>query len=175
MSWTLRRLEPDQSRPAFDCGDQDLNEFFAVDSIDGGIQLISVTYVAEIGDEVVGFFSLSNDAIRRAELDRPFFKRAFRRVPHRKRYSSMTAVKIVRLAICTDRCGNNIGTELLDYIKYSFTHNNKTGCRFIIVDAYNNPRTIRFYGKNGFDFLVSGEEDDSTRLMYFDLMTFVSE
>ena len=61
------------------------------------------------------------------------------------------------------------------------TKDNKTGCRFIVVDAYNNEKTLHFYEKNGFkplykteqeerDFLeLSSEELLETRFMFFDL------
>jgi len=65
-----------------------------------------------------------------------------------------------------------IGTELLDFIKVSFTTENKTGCRFLIVDAYNKERTINFYKRNDFDFLSTADKDEDTRLMYFDLKRF---
>lgn len=61
----------------------------------------------------------------------------------------------------------------MDFIKAFFALKNKTGCRFITVDAYNYPATINFYKKNGFDFLTSQDEKEDTRSMYFDLMTFV--
>ena len=172
-------MEPGEARPAFTCGSdelsEDLNEFFARDSIESARQLLSVTYIAEIDGEVAVFFSLSNDAIRRDDTTRSAIQRILKPIPRKKRYSSMPAVKIGRFATCSDRQCNNIGTELLDYLKAWFTHGNKTGCRFIIVDAYNAPRTINFYKKNGFEFLVSGDESDDTRLMYFDLITFAPE
>ena len=40
--------------------------------------------------------------------------------------------------------------------------------RFITVDAYLS--AIPFYKKNGFVELTQKEEDDYTRLMYFDMM-----
>lgn len=58
---------------------------------------------------------------------------------------------------------------------------NKTGYRFIVVDAYNNERTIKFYKKNGFkllyiteleerEFLELNEDEPlETRFMFFDL------
>ena len=51
-----------------------------------------------------------------------------------------------------------------------FIIDNKTGCRFITVDAYRS--AIPFYEKNG--FLPLQEEDDGspTRLMYFDLADY---
>lgn len=57
-------------------------------------------------------------------------------------------------------------------IKYDFIHGNKTGCRFIVVDAYNKPEVIGFYSKNAFDFLTLENENDKTRLMFFDLFSF---
>jgi hypothetical protein len=63
-----------------------------------------------------------------------------------------------------------MGCEILDFIKDWFTSDNKTGCRFVIVDALNEPRVLRFYCKNGFDFLVENDTQDPTRLMYFDLI-----
>lgn len=61
----------------------------------------------------------------------------------------------------------------MDFIKVFFTDKNKTGCRFIIIDAYKD--AIEFYQKNGFDFLTGEDESESTRLMYFDLKSFVRE
>lgn len=71
----------------------------------------------------------------------------------------------------------------MDFIKAWFIDpHNKTGCRFIVVDAYNEPKPIHYYQKNEFDFIFSTEEQEaeythqknreklSTRLMYFDLI-----
>ncbi len=55
----------------------------------------------------------------------------------------------------------------MDYIKGFFIKKNKTGCRFITVDAYM--AAIVFYQKNGFDFLTTEDKDDERRQMYFDL------
>ena len=76
----------------------------------------------------------------------------------------------------------NVGSQLMQFIKDWFRHeDNKTGCRFLVVDAYNDSRTLRFYERNNFRFLHGDEaeectyynipDDDkiATRLMYFDL------
>ncbi len=84
----------------------------------------------------------------------------------------MQAVKIGRLATKNIYQGQGVGRDILDYLKYWFTNGNKTGCKFILVDAYNNGRTVKFYKENGFDFLTVNDEKDKTRLMYFDLITF---
>jgi ribosomal protein S18 acetylase RimI-like enzyme len=85
----------------------------------------------------------------------------------------LPAVKIGRLGVHTKYQKSGIGTQLLDTIKFLFIDNNKTGCRYITVDAYNNEKTIPFYRKNGFNFLTESDSGDTTRLMYFDLRWFI--
>ena len=71
----------------------------------------------------------------------------------------------------------------MDFIKAWFVDPfNKTGCRYLIVDAYNTEVPLAFYLKNGFDFVFSTEEQEKeyrciisdrklkTRLMFFDLI-----
>ena len=53
--------------------------------------------------------------------------------------------------------------------KKFFLEDNRTGCRFMTVDAYNNDRVIKFYKKNGFQFLSNKDTNKKTRIMYFDL------
>lgn len=55
------------------------------------------------------------------------------------------------------------GTSLIGY----FVSNNKTGCRFLTVDAHKD--AIGLYEKCGFSFFTENDKDDETRLMYFDL------
>lgn len=59
---------------------------------------------------------------------------------------------------------------MLDFIKSYFIAENKTGCRFLTVDAYAT--TIPFYEKNGFIPLNNDDVDSVTRLLYFDLKSF---
>ena len=51
-----------------------------------------------------------------------------------------------------------------------FLNNNRTGCRYVTVDAYNDPETINFYFKNDFLPLWDKDKDDPhSRILYFDL------
>lgn len=170
----FRRFGVNDERLPFDCGDPDLNEFFLEDSKEGCEQLISVTYGVEIDKSLVAYFCVSNDAIRSEDTSKSRFKKIRSGIPPSKKYPSMPAVKIGRLAIINSFQGNGIGTKILDLIKMWFTEGNKTGCRFIIVDAKNKPKTLKFYKKNGFSFLDEhlACEKDHTRLMFFDLLTF---
>ncbi len=174
LSVVFRRLNVNDQRPQFDCGDSDLNEFFIKDSIQGCEQLVSVTYAVEREGELLAFFCVSNDAIRAEDTSKNKYKKILSGMPSRKKYPSMPAVKIGRLATISKMQGNGIGTKILDLIKMWFSHGNKTGCRFIIVDAKNKPEILKFYNKNGFEFLDnhSASEKEHTRLMFFDLFTF---
>ena len=95
------------------------------------------------------------------------------------------SVLIGRLAVSEKFQGKGIESEILDFLKIWFSDShNKTGCRFVIVDAVNESRVVSFYEKNGFNPLFSSEEQEflytggkkgdpvslSTRLMYFDLL-----
>jgi GNAT superfamily N-acetyltransferase len=168
--WVIRRLS-DDNRPGFDCADNDLNEFFSIDSIVSDRELLSVTYVVEFDGVTVAFFSLSNDAVKKRTLNSSRWEKLTNIIPSRKRYASLPAVKIGRLATTVSYQSSGLGSEILDFIKDWFTNGNKTGCRFITIDAYNNPRAIRFYEKNGFTNLLPAKESDKTTLMIFDLMT----
>ncbi len=169
----LNRLDPDAPRLPFSCGDADLDEFFAVDSVESAKELLSVTYaVLDEDGNVLAFVSLSNDSIKREECPRSAFERIAKLFSQRKRYSSVPTAKIGRLGVCTAKQRSGLGTEILDYLKVSFTSNNKTGCRFLVVDAYNTPKAIKFYQQNDFEFLTGKDENSETRIMYFDLKTF---
>ncbi len=68
--------------------------------------------------------------------------------------------------------GSGLGREILDWLKILFLTENRTGCRFITVDAYNNENTIGFYERNDFTLLTESDKDSDTRQMYFDLKPF---
>ena len=166
------RLEAEDDRPPFDCGDDDLNEFFNKDSRQGSLQLLAVTYLVLREGQLVAFFSVSNDSIKKEEVGGTAFKRVVAQLTKSKRYSSQPAVKIGRLAVAKDAQGSGLGRNILDFIKAWFTIGNKTGCRFIVVDAY--AQSIDFYQKNGFALLSGNDQKEKTRLMYFDLITVIS-
>lgn len=114
-------------------------------------------------------FSLANDRVGLVDFpDKTEFNR-FRKhkFVNAKRLKSYPAAKICRLGIDQSIKGQNIGSFLISFIKTMFFVDNKTGCRFLTVDAYRD--AIPFYMKNKFTYLCAGDEDASTRLLFFDL------
>jgi hypothetical protein len=171
----LVRLSPAIRIGAFDCGDDDLNEFMQKDAKLYLANLMAVTYLVMDGKRAVGFLSLSNDKLTCVPDEdgaKATWNRLQRDIANSKRRRSYPAVKLGRLGVCTDMQRAGLGRQVLDWLKIQFVTANRTGCRFITVDAYNNPRTIGFYERNDFRFLTTSDVKEDTRLMYFDLKPF---
>ncbi len=170
----LRRLDENDVLPVFDCGDEDLNRFIADDAKPYQKQLLAVTYYEKIKSEMVLYFSLSNDKISNLEYTNRFWRKVKSLFPHSKHRKDYPAVKIGRFAISNKYQHSGLGSDILNYIKLWMVNGNKTGCRFIIVDAYKD--AVPFYLRNGFRFMDIEEEQGynkpsvNTVSMYYDLM-----
>lgn len=170
----------------FSCGNEDLDDFFHNDSIAYAEDLFGKTYCfcsKEDEKEILCAFTVANASIFAKLLPNARKKKIAKNVPYIKRDLIYPAVLIGRLGISTQHQNLHIGSELLDFIKAWFVDPyNKTGCRYLIVDAYNEDIPLAFYKKNGFDFIFSTEEQEKnyrqivsdsplkTRLMFFDLI-----
>jgi hypothetical protein len=171
-------LKPSYSVGKFSCGDADLDDFILHRAAAFQKHLLSVSYAcvdASSPGKVLAYCSLANDKVSitdfkdKAEFNRFRKRRGF---PNEKRLKSYPAVKLCRLGVDVSAKKHRIGTTILNYIKSMFVIDNKTGCRFLTVDAYLN--AVPFYEKNGFRFMNSEDDDPHTRLMYFDLMDLVA-
>lgn len=165
----LRKLEEKEAIKSFNCGDADLNDFLFNEAPLYCNALLAVTYVYEIENEVLAYFSLANDRISLTDFEKKteFNRFRRRRFVNEKRLKSYPAVKICRLGVSVECKGSGIGTGLLNFIKKLFLTTNKTGCRFLTVDAYRE--AIPFYIRNGFIPLEEEDKDEHTRLLFYDL------
>jgi len=175
-----------ESCNAFDCGHDDLNDFFTNDSQSYSSQLLGKSYcflLDENPKEIVCAFTISNDSIKTNNLPNNRKKRVNKEIPRVKHFRSYPAVLIGRLGVSDKYKQNGIGRELMDFIKSWFIDpENKTGCRFVVVDSYNEDIPLAYYQRNSFEFLFSSPEQEKeymglpedyllkTRLMYFDLI-----
>ncbi len=164
------RLTDNYQFKAFDCGNSDLNDFLLSDAKNYAKRLLSVTYLIENGNEIIAFFSVSNDRISIRESDKAVWRKIKKEFPYSKHRSDYPAVKIGRLGVNLTHQTSHIGTYILDFVKKTFITNNRTGCAFITVDSL--PSAIPFYQKNGFKFLKTSANSQSTENtipMYYDL------
>ncbi len=177
-TYEVRRLKKKETVKSFDCGDSDLNDFILNESHLYRKVLLAVSYVAENkldNYSVSAYFSLANDKVSLNDFGCKTDFNRFRkhRFVNEKRLKSYPATKICRLGVDTSAKGLHLGSFLLDFIKSYFVINNKTGCRFLTVDAY--AEAIPFYLKNGFIPLNDEDADADTRLLYFDLATIADD
>ena len=168
--YEIKKLEKNDKISSFDCGDGDLNDFVLNNAALYKRERLAESYALKekISNDIVAFFSLSNDKISVTDFDdKNKYNRFSRRFNNRKRLKSYPAVKIGRLGVSVDNKGKSIGSFIIDFVKAYFVFNNKSGCRFITVDAYSD--AIPFYQKNGFVPINDADINDKTRLLYFDL------
>lgn len=158
-------LKPDQ-QVSFSCGtnklEQDLNEYFCQDAGIHQKEMLSKTYYWTHNDEIIAMVSLLNDDVKLDEDcdDQP-----------QCQYPTYPAVKIGRLGVNVNYRGNRIGAQIINFIKVFFILKNKTGCRYLTVDAYKKPKVLNFYKEHcGFKPLSDFESYHSTRPLYFDLI-----
>lgn len=173
----------------FSCGHPDLDDFFHNDCIAYSKTLFGKSYCfcsKDNRNDIICAFTVSNASIFTNRLPNSRKRKIGRVIPFEKRDLIYPAVLIGRLGTNCKYQHLHIGTELMDFIKAWFTEpHNKTGCRYLVVDAYNTDIPINYYLKNGFDFMFSSEEQEKvyrniqndeplkTRLMFFDLIRII--
>lgn len=190
----ITRLTEELSQLPFSCGntdgDRDLEEFFHTQALMFAKEKLGQTYcvINNEGEEaeIVAFFTVSNDSIKTTFIPKKAVNKIERKIPGRKHLHTYPAVLIGRLGVNQKYQGHNyfIGQQIINYIKIWFTDDdNKTGCRFLVVDAYNKEKVLSFYERNKFKFLYADEATEKqeqhieneneqlhTRHMFLDLL-----
>ncbi len=183
---TLFPLTTSEEIDGFSCGDSDLDEFFTRDCFAYAKELLGKTYCYKLDEDVhkvVCAFTLANAGVRVSDLPNARKKKVEFKIPHIKALKDYPAVLLARLGVSKDFRSLGIGSDVIEFVKLWFLDPyNKTGCRFLIVDAYNTPSTIAFYERNDFKLVFGSEQQEkdyrhlspetslSTRLMFYDLM-----
>lgn len=184
---TLQRLNDEIDLSNFVCKENDLNDFLKNEALGYSKELMGVTHVFTLDSnplDIVCFFTVSNDVLNLEEVPGNSRNQINRSIPNPKRkLKHYPSVKIGRLGVNQKFSNLGTGAQLMDFIKGWFTIGNKTGCRFIIVDAYSKEKVLKYYADNGFKLLIKDEASESaytgrelplaTRFMYFDLKQYI--
>lgn len=128
--------------------DKDIENFFMEDFDGYNSQLLGKSYgfIKSDSMEPVAAFTVSNSMLPVSEFPKPVRNHLNRSIPNKKRNTQYPAVLIGQLAVFDAFAGRHIGDEVLTFIKGWFVEPlNKTGCRYIIVDAANHPKVLDFY------------------------------
>ena len=143
--------EPNELK-GFNCGDLDIDEFFANDCFGFTKQLLGKTYCYRLNEEtdkIVCAFTLANAGVRVSDLPNARRKKIEAGIPHAKALKDYPAVLVARLGVSSEFRSKHIGSDVLDFIKLWFIEPlNKTGCRFVIfvTDWLRNRNTLEFIG-----------------------------
>jgi len=172
----------------FSCGETDLDDFFYNAALAYENDLMGKTYCWVLADDVthiVGFVTLANAGIQTTHLQNNPKRHLHKAIAYNKQGRTYPAVLIGRVAVAKEFQGKEyrIGFQIMNFIKKWFvTDDNKTGCRYVLVDAMNNDHTLKYYERNGFKPLFPRIEDEKefynirqednlrTRMYYFDLL-----
>ena len=162
-------LTPNVNVAGFDCGDSDLNSFLLEDAMHFLEKRIANTFILEDEGKIVAYFCLLNDKVSRLEITNSRWREIKDTFPDGKHFRSYPSIKIGRFAVSSNYQGRDIGSLLMDLLKDQLIEEQSSSAfRFITVDAYIS--AIPFYEKNGFKLLKEKDENEYTRLMFFDMM-----
>ena len=170
--------------------DYRINKFFHEEYLDYAHQLLGKSYcfVSKTEPKIAAAFTVANSSVRVDDMPKSKRNKLNRKIPFSKQRSQYPAVLVAQLTVFDEFAGHNLGKDVLDMVKAWFIDPlNKTGCRYVVVDAVNTPKVLQFYKDNGFDFIFSSDEEEmqymskavnvqdgsvfrETRLMIFDLI-----
>ncbi len=172
----------------FTCGDEDLDDFFANNAVAYEKELMGKTYCWVLREDltkIVGMVTLANAGIQTTHLQNHPRRKLNSLITYTKQGRTYPGVLIGRLGVSLDFQGScyRVGAQIMDFIKDWFrSYDNKTGCRFVLVDAVNNEHAVKYYERNGFLPLFPRINDEKefyripesanlrTRMYYYDLL-----
>lgn len=173
------------SLKGFECTEEpDIAVFFHDEAMLNEQQRLSKSYCFYRQDtmEIVCAFCVSNSSISTRTMPQDTKREFVADIPDEKRRSFYPATLIGQLVVFDRFREEHIGDEFMDLIKVWITdHANQIGFRYLVVDAVNKPKVIRYYQNNGFDTLFADEATEKqyrqiygksslrTRFMTYDL------
>ena len=162
----LLKLSPENPIKNFDCGDDDLNDFFNHEALLFQSERLGQTffYCSKETKKIVGAYSLSADSLKTVLLPGSRAKKIKELIPREKALQSYPAILIGRLGVSIEFTGQGVGSQLMENIKFYCDLQFPQLVRFIVVDAYNNQSVLSFYQKNDFSFVFSSEQQEKENM-----------
>ena len=147
---------------SFDCGRESVNKFFREEAQDYQDELFGKTYYWVHRDrptEVVAGFTVANASIFTKRLPNARQKKIGFEVHHEKGLINYPSILLAQLGVDVKYKGLHLGPQIIDFVMQWFTSpDNKSGCRHLIVDAYDEPHLLDFYQRNGLNLFFSSLE-----------------
>ena len=154
MEISIRRLEPQDNRSGFHCGNIELDRFFQRYAGQNQFKhYVGITYVAAHGEQITGFVTVSSGEITAENLSKSLRKR----LPA----YPLPFLRIARLAVDERYQGQGIGRLLLRaMLELALEMRERVGCIGVVVDS--KAEAVPFYAALGFQAidLISGTLGD---------------
>ena len=173
------------SLSGFECADEpEIATFFRDEAVLNEAQRLSRSYCFYREDikKIVCAFCVSNSNISTRTLPDEIKDGFTADIPDEKRRSFYPATLIGQLVVFDEFRNEHVGDEFMNLIKvWITTEASQIGFRYLVVDAVNKPKVIRYYRDNGFETLFEDEQTEKeyrniqgkkslrTRFMTYDL------
>lgn len=153
---------------SFDCGDDDLNDFFWNEALLYHEQKFAATHVVYSDTGVVAYFTLTSDCLHKQRV-------ASDDVLNNYPYTKYPALKIARLAVDKNYQRGGVGKWCMKNIFLALAKiSTVASFRFITVDAKHKDDVVEFYKRFGFRQVMQNTATDTVP-MYIDYFSFYTE
>lgn len=167
----------------------DISDFFKSKAVKASKEMMSKSYCLydEETKEMVAAFCVLNTSLPTENLPNYARRSINKNVKYEKQRKHYPATLIGQFAVFDRFADLHLGDDILSFvILWIISEGQKMGNRFVVVDAINNEKVIKFYERNGFkimfrtneeELLATGKNADSTlptRMMFADLINYVT-
>lgn len=166
---------------SFFCGREELDNFFHNEIL----TCVKHHYVSAycvrdtVSSDILAVFTLANDAVMIGNMEdrTEFIEQSSLKINKEyistfEKQTSFPAVNIGHLGVKSGFQGLSIGQMIIDFVLFTFSQFDISGCQFVTVDSLNNPRTNKFYMKNSFLLQTSLDMFNETRRMYLPIQFY---
>ena len=135
--------------------------------------------------KIAAAFTVANTCLFTRMLPNSRKKKVGYEVRHSKGPINYPAVLLGQLGVDANFAGRGLGQQIIEFVAQWFSsRENKSGCRYLIVEAYNEERLLSFYASCGLKPVFNDIEQEriyrhlddgkplETRLLYRDLILF---
>jgi len=139
----IRPLRPEDDRSRFSCGEPDLDRYFEHYAGQNQFKFqLGVTYVAIVGDSILGYATVAASSITRESLPT-------RRLQKRLPAYPLPILRLARLGVDSRAQGMGIGKKLMRHVfALSVQQRDALGCIGVVTDAKPDARS--YYETLGF-------------------------
>ena len=141
----------------------DISDFFKFKAVKASEELMSKSYCLydDKKNEMVAAFCVLHTSLPTEHLPNYARRNINKKVKYEKQRKHYPATLIGQFAIFDAYSDKHLGDEFLSFVILWIIYEvQQMGNRFVIVDAINNEKVLKFYERNGFKVLFRTEDEE---------------